>query len=80
MQIDIDGRRIGRRYPIEVGLVGDAGETLRALFAPAPLIDIYGLTETSTCDFFLMPSDVPRYAGCIGRPSPGVKTTCSVSM
>ena len=48
------------------------GETLRALFAPAPLIDIYGLTETSTCDFFLMPSDLPRYAGCIGRPSPGV--------
>src|SRR5205085_5841175 len=32
------------------------GETLRALFAPAPLIDIYGLTETSTCDFFLMPA------------------------
>ena len=31
VQIDIDGRRIGRRYPIEVGLVGDAGETLRAL-------------------------------------------------
>ena len=49
------------------------GETLRALFAPAPLIDIYGLTETSTCDFFLMPADVPRYAGCIGRPSPGVR-------
>ena len=49
------------------------GETLRALFAPAHLIDIYGLTETSTCDFFLMPSDVPRYAGCIGRPSPGVR-------
>jgi long-chain acyl-CoA synthetase len=49
------------------------GETLRALFAPAPLIDIYGLTETSTCDFFLMPTDVPRYAGCIGRPSPGVR-------
>ncbi|HYG54039.1 MAG TPA: AMP-binding protein [Burkholderiales bacterium] len=49
------------------------GETLRELFAPAPLIDIYGLTETSTCDFFLMPSDLPRYAGCIGRPSPGVR-------
>src|SRR5262245_20799934 len=49
------------------------GETLRALFAPAPLIDIYGLTETSTCDFFLMPADLPRYAGCIGRPSPGVR-------
>jgi long-chain acyl-CoA synthetase len=49
------------------------GETLRALFAPADLIDIYGLTETSTCDFFLTPADVPRYAGCIGRPSPGVR-------
>ena len=35
VQIDIDGRRIGRRYPLEVGLVGDAGETLRAL---TPLI------------------------------------------
>ena len=49
------------------------GETLRGLFAPAPLIDIYGLTETSTCDFFLMPDESVRYAGCIGRPSPGVR-------
>ncbi|HEX4928853.1 MAG TPA: fatty acid--CoA ligase family protein [Burkholderiales bacterium] len=49
------------------------GETLRALFAPAHLIDIYGLTETATCDFFLMPTDAERYAGCIGRPSPGVR-------
>ena len=49
------------------------GAMLRALFAPAPLIDIYGLTETSTCDFFLMPPDVERYAGCIGRPSPDVR-------
>lgn len=49
------------------------GEQLRALFAPADLIDIYGLTETSTCDFFLMPGDAARYAGCIGRPSPGVE-------
>jgi acyl-CoA synthetase (AMP-forming)/AMP-acid ligase II len=49
------------------------GETLRALLAPAELIDIYGLTETSTCDFFLMPRDAARYAGCIGRPSPGVR-------
>jgi long-chain acyl-CoA synthetase len=49
------------------------GETLRALFGPAELIDIYGLTETSTCDFFLVPRDAARYAGCIGRPSPGVR-------
>jgi pyruvate dehydrogenase (quinone) len=31
VQIDIDGRRIGLRYPIEVPLVGDAKATLRAL-------------------------------------------------
>jgi len=49
------------------------GDPLRELYAPAELIDIYGLTETSTCDFFLMPQDAARYAGCIGRPSPGVE-------
>ncbi|MFN2643915.1 MAG: class I adenylate-forming enzyme family protein [Burkholderiales bacterium] len=47
--------------------------TLRRLFAPADLIDIYGLTETSTCDFFLLPADAPRYPGSIGRPSPHVR-------
>jgi pyruvate dehydrogenase (quinone) len=31
IQIDIDGRMIGMRYPTEVNLVGDAAETLRAL-------------------------------------------------
>ena len=49
------------------------GETLRALFAPADLVDIYGLTETSTSDFFLIPEDAERYAGCIGRPAPHVR-------
>jgi pyruvate dehydrogenase (quinone) len=31
VQIDIDGKMIGIRYPMEVNLVGDARETLRAL-------------------------------------------------
>jgi pyruvate dehydrogenase (quinone) len=31
VQIDIDGRMLGLRYPMEVGLVGDSRETLRAL-------------------------------------------------
>ncbi len=31
VQIDIDGRMLGIRYPMEVNLVGDAGQTLRAL-------------------------------------------------
>jgi pyruvate dehydrogenase (quinone) len=31
VQIDLDGRMMNLRYPVEVGLVGDARETLRAL-------------------------------------------------
>jgi pyruvate dehydrogenase (quinone) len=31
VQIDIDGRMIGIRYPMDVNLVGDSAETLRAL-------------------------------------------------
>ncbi|MEH0843822.1 thiamine pyrophosphate-binding protein [Micromonospora sp. CPCC 205711] len=36
VQIDIDGRRIGTRYPVDVPLVGDAAETLRALLRRVP--------------------------------------------
>jgi pyruvate dehydrogenase (quinone) len=31
VQIDIDGRMLGIRYPMELNLIGDAAETLRAL-------------------------------------------------
>lgn len=31
VQIDIDGRKIANRYPVELGLVGDAAETLQQL-------------------------------------------------
>jgi pyruvate dehydrogenase (quinone) len=36
VQIDLDGRHVGNRYPIEVGLVGDATETLERLL---PLLE-----------------------------------------
>ena len=36
VQIDIDGRQLGLRYPMEVNLVGDSAETLRALM---PLLE-----------------------------------------
>ncbi len=36
VEIDIDGRMIGMRYPMEVNLVGDSRETLRALI---PLLE-----------------------------------------
>jgi long-chain acyl-CoA synthetase len=47
---------------------------IRRLIAPARLFDIYGLTETSTCDFFLLPEDYPAHPDSIGRPSPGVQS------
>ncbi len=47
--------------------------TIRQRFAGTALVDIYGLTETATCDFFAFPADFARYPGCIGRPSPGVR-------
>jgi long-chain acyl-CoA synthetase len=78
-RLEAQGRALGAAGTLRQVLIGGEtlgkalGETLRGLFAPAELIDIYGLTETSTCDFFLMPSDAGRYAGCIGRPSPGVR-------
>jgi len=62
-QILIGGESLGRALAAQ----------LIARFPRARLIDIYGLTETSTSDFFLFPEDQPRYAGCIGRPSPGVR-------
>lgn len=46
-------------------------ERLRAQFPQTVLIDIYGLTETSTCDFFAFPADKAQRPGCIGRPAPG---------
>ena len=39
VQIDIDARLVGMRYPMEVNLVGDAAETLRALI---PLLRAQG--------------------------------------
>jgi pyruvate dehydrogenase (quinone) len=40
VQIDLDGRAVGRRYPIEVGLVGDARETVRLLRERMPWGDV----------------------------------------
>ena len=31
VQVDLDGRMLGLRYPMEVNLTGDSAETLRAL-------------------------------------------------
>ena len=49
------------------------GARSQALFPGALLTDIYGLTETATSDFVLRGGDLETYAGCIGRPAPGVE-------
>ena len=48
-------------------------QTIRQRFTGTDLIDIYGLTETATCDFFSFPTDYALYPGSIGRPSPKVR-------
>lgn len=47
--------------------------TIRERFAATDLVDIYGLTETATCDFFAFPVDYAACPGSIGRPSPNVQ-------
>jgi acyl-CoA synthetase (AMP-forming)/AMP-acid ligase II len=46
-------------------------ETMRRL-ADAAIYDLYGLTETGSCDFCLAPADQPGGFGTIGRPTEGV--------
>lgn len=37
--------------------------------APAAIHDLYGLTETGSCDFYLGPTDQPHGFGTIGHPT-----------
>ena len=46
-------------------------QTMRR-FSPAAIRDLYGLTETGSCDFHLGPADQPQGFGTIGRPTEGV--------
>jgi acyl-CoA synthetase (AMP-forming)/AMP-acid ligase II len=41
-------------------------------FAPVAVHDLYGLTETGSCDFHLGPADQPHGFGTIGHPTDGV--------
>ena len=40
-----------------------------ARLAPAAIHDLYGLTETGSCDFHLGPADQPQGFGTIGHPT-----------
>ena len=45
---------------------------VRASWPGAGLHDLYGLTETGSCDFCLAPADQPDGFGAIGRPTENV--------
>lgn len=53
------------------------GATLAAamqnLLPQTEVINIFGLTETCTSDFVLLPADARRHPGAIGRPAPGIE-------
>jgi long-chain acyl-CoA synthetase len=46
---------------------------IESVLPDAQLINAYGLTETCGNDFYLLPSDRPRFTGCIGRPAPQIR-------
>ena len=45
---------------------------LRSTWPKARLWDLYGATETCSCDFFVRPDEWPQAAGTIGNPGPGI--------
>jgi len=45
---------------------------VRKQFSKSQLIDIYGSTETASCDFFSFPETFSLFPGSIGSPSGGV--------
>jgi acyl-CoA synthetase (AMP-forming)/AMP-acid ligase II len=70
--------RAGARYRGAIMAGGEPlpaalGRRYRALWPAAALGDIYGLTETGSCDFFLRPEEYDEAAGSIGRPGPGIE-------
>ena len=49
------------------------GRRLCTLWPDVQLGDIYGLTETGSCDFFVRPEEYAAAAGSIGRPGAGIE-------
>ena len=47
-------------------------EALASLAPQAGVFDLFGLTETGSCDFCVRPEDQPAARGTIGRPTEGV--------
>lgn len=49
------------------------GKSFLEKFPVSDICDIYGLTETNSADFILMPGQYNLYSDSIGKPTPGVE-------
>ena len=56
----------GESYPAPLA------DAVRRLLPGAFVTNIFGLSETCTCDFMLGPADAQRHPGCVGRAAPDV--------
>ena len=54
-----------RAFCLVIACLGGAG----AAWPQAGMFDLYGSTETGSCDFCLTPADLPQGLGTIGRPT-----------
>lgn len=54
-------------------LGGALAGAIQEVFPSAGVFDLYGLTETGSCDFCLHPSDQPAGLGSLGSPTAGVE-------
>ena len=52
--------------------LADGMRQLGQVASQVDIYDLYGLTETGSCDFCLAPADQPAGSGTIGRPTEGV--------
>jgi long-chain acyl-CoA synthetase len=50
----------------------ELSQQISVFFPNTDIADVYGLTETCTSDFILMPDEQRSSRGCIGRTTPGV--------
>ncbi|MBP2230981.1 acyl-CoA synthetase (AMP-forming)/AMP-acid ligase II [Azospirillum agricola] len=60
-------------------LGGGLGQRIAAAWPRAGVFDLYGLTETGSCDFCLSPGDSAAGQGTIGRPTGGVEHRIAIA-
>jgi long-chain acyl-CoA synthetase len=73
-----EANRVPRKYPLRILTGGEPlgrelGTRMRNFMPHADIADVYGLTETCSSDFFLLPFEQQEFGGTIGHPGPQVQ-------